>query len=228
MQLSSITSDFLIAIRANNNRNWFELNKNKYLEAHDEVISFAEELLRLIKQHDDISTPSGKKSLQRIYRDIRFSKDKTPYKNNFGGGFSRATNQLRGGYYFHIQPGNSFAAGGFWGPHKDDLKLIREHIDLQGDLLKDILSSNNFTANFGSLLGEQLKTAPKGFPKEHPHIDLLRYKQFLVKKPFTDDQVFSQDPASLFNEAFEQMRPFFDCMTEYLITDTNGISLYQD
>ena len=123
---------FLIKIKINNDRDWFKANKQLYLEAHGNLIQFADELLDRLKSHDQIETQSGKKSLFRIYRDVRFSKDKTPYQTHFSGGFRRATLELRGGYYFRIQPGGkSIIAGGFWAPNSEDLKHIRSQIPLR-------------------------------------------------------------------------------------------------
>ena len=118
----------------NNNRNWFNANKDEYVTNHEQMISFAESVLEEMHKHDKIETVSGKKSLHRIYRDIRFSKDKSPYKNHWGGGFKRATKLLRGGYYYHIEPGNTIVAGGFWGPDKEDLARIMPY--LEGDLIR--------------------------------------------------------------------------------------------
>ena len=220
------TFDFLKELAENNHREWFQANKNKYLSAHENVVALAEELLMLMQQHDEINQVSGKKSLHRIYRDIRFSKDKTPYKNNFSGGFSRRGDHLRGGYYFHLAPGNVFLAGGFWGPNAEDLKLIRSHIQQEPERLREIMNSEGFIHTFKELKGEKLKTAPKGFPKDDPAIDLLRYKQFLISRHFTDEEVFSNDFAKKASDTFQAMRPFFDNMSEVLTTDLNGISLF--
>lgn len=217
--------EFLKLLKKNNNREWFSKNKDKYLKEHENIIAFADELLLAMQKHDDIETPSGKASLHRIYRDTRFSKDKTPYKNNWSGSFSRATKKLRGGYYFHIEPGNSFAGGGFWAPNPPDLKRIREEINYDAKPLRAILKSKTFINTFGSLEGEQVQTAPKGYPSNHPDIDLLRYKQFLISKSFTDKEVLSDNFLKELNQTFKNMRPFFDYMSEVLTTDTNGISI---
>jgi len=147
---------------------------------------------------------------------------KTPYNIHFGGGFKRATNALRGSYYFHVQPGGTFVGGGFWGPSPEDLKRIREDIALNGDELKTILNSKKFKANFGQLWGDALKTAPKGFDKEHPHMDLIKMKQFLVSRSFTDEEVLSPNFHVKLSNAFKEMRPFFDYMSLALTTDANG------
>jgi uncharacterized protein (TIGR02453 family) len=155
--------EFLKLVKKNNNREWFNKNKSRYQEEHEHIIAFADALLLEMNKHDVIETPSGKKSLHRIYRDTRFSKEKTPYKTNWSGSFKRATKARRGGYYFHIEPGNSFIAGGFWGPEPNDLKRIRDEFAYDAAPMKKILKSKNFISNFGTLRGEQLKTAPKGF-----------------------------------------------------------------
>lgn len=219
--------DFIIKLSANNDRDWFNEHKADYVAQHENIISFADELLAKMNEHDNIETVSGKKSLYRIYRDVRFSKDKSPYKTHWSGGFKRATKQLRGGYYFHIQPGNnSFIGGGFWGPNKEDLLRIREDIATDGDEMRSIITSKDFVDTFGTLDGEQLKTAPKGFDKEHPDVDLLRYKQFIFGKNFTDKEVLAPDFVDVANETFQKMRPFFDYMSEVLTTDSNGSPLY--
>ncbi|HLP21944.1 MAG TPA: DUF2461 domain-containing protein, partial [Chitinophagales bacterium] len=120
---------FLNNLAKNNDRDWFATHKALYTAAHENMIAFAHALLVEMEKHDSIETASGRQSMHRIYRDIRFSKDKTPYNTHWGGGFTRATKKLRGSYYFHIEPGNSFVAGGFWGPNTEDMKRIREDID---------------------------------------------------------------------------------------------------
>lgn len=219
--------EFLKTLKANNNRDWFTENKSLYQQHHEATIAFADELLSEMNKHDNIETESGKKSLFRIYRDVRFSKDKSPYKTHWGGGFKRATNQLRGGYYFHIEPnGKSFVGGGFWAPNKEDLLRIREDIATDASELREILSHPDFVNTFGELGGEQLKTAPKGFDKDHPDVDLLRYKQFIFGANFSDKEVLSGDYLHTVNETFKKMRPFFDYMSEVLTTDANGTPLY--
>jgi len=214
--------DFLNALRNNNEREWFNSNKNTFETEQANIEAFAGQLLAGLNKNDVIETPSGKKSLYRIYRDIRFSKDITPYKTHWSGSFKRATKYRRGGYYFHIEQGNSFVAGGFWGPSKDDLKLIRDNIAFDSEPLRKILSDETFVSTFGNLQGDQLKTMPKGFNLENEAIDLLRYKQFLLIRKFSDEEVLSADFLSLALNAFQNMRPFFDYMTEILTTDGNG------
>ncbi|NVK63821.1 MAG: DUF2461 domain-containing protein [Flavobacteriales bacterium] len=225
-QIPSSSITFLKDLKKNNNRDWFTEHKKRYQKEHEQIISFADALLLKMNEHDVIETPSGKKSLFRIYRDVRFSKDKSPYKTHWAGGFTRATKARRGGYYFHIQPeGQSFIGGGFWAPNKEDLLRIREEIATDASELRDILADPVFISTFGELQGEQLKTAPKGFPKDHPDIDLLRYKQFIFSKNFSDEEVLAPDFLDRVNDTFKAMRPFFDFMSEVLTTDSNGESI---
>ncbi|MBE9461521.1 DUF2461 domain-containing protein [Dyadobacter subterraneus] len=217
--------DFLKVLRENNNRDWFNVHKDEFIEQQAFVEEFAGLLLNELNKHDLIETPSGKKILHRIYRDTRFSKEKIPYKTNWSGSFTRATKQRRGGYYFHIEPGNSFVAGGFQGPNAEDLKRIRDEISFDPAPLRKILNSKPFKDTFGTLQGEQVKTTPKGFGKNDPSIELLRFKQFLLIKRFSDDQVLSGSLLKEASDAFKNMRPFFDYMSEVLTTDMDGINL---
>ncbi len=217
--------DFLNALRNNNERDWFNANKAVFETEQQKVEAFADALLAELSKSDVIETLSGKKSLYRIYRDTRFSKDKTPYKTHWSGSFRRATKYRRGGYYFHIEQGNSFLAGGFWGPSKEDLKLIRDNIAFDAGPLRRILNSGSFVSTFGGLQGEQLKTTPKGFAADDDAIDLLRYKQFLLIRKFSDEEVLDEHFLSIAAETFRNMRPFFNYMSEILTTDSNGLEL---
>ena len=216
---------FLKLLKENNEREWFNANKTTFQKEQVLIETFAQHLLDLMNTHDVIETPSGKKSLYRIYRDTRFSTDKTPYKTHWSGSFKRAGKSRRGGYYFHIEPGNSFVAGGFWGPNAEDLKLIRDNLAFDASAFREIIQSQSFVSNFGNLKGDQLKTTPKGFDAGHPDIDLLRYKQFILVKKYTDEQVLAQGFPELVVQTFFQMRPFLDYMTEILTTDANGMDL---
>jgi uncharacterized protein (TIGR02453 family) len=217
--------DFLTLIKKNNNRDWFNAHKEQFLIEQQYIESFADQLLMELNAHDVIETLSGKKSLHRIYRDTRFSKEKTPYKTNWSGSYRRASKFRRGGYYFHIEPGNSFIAGGFWSPNPEDLKRIREDFAFDDTPMRKILKSKSFLNTFGALQGEQIKTTPKGFEADSRAIDLLRFKQFLVLRKFTDKEVLDIDFIKEANQTFKNMRPFFDYMSEVLTTDINGMEI---
>lgn len=213
---------FLRQLKKNNNREWFNAHKNAYLQELSRLEAVADALLAALNTHDQIETPSGKKSLFRIYRDTRFSADKSPYKTYWSGSFKRATRYRRGGYYFQLEPGNSFIAGGFWGPVPADLKRIRDDIAFDPAPLRKIIRHPSFVSMFGSLQGEKLKTAPQGFDATHEAIDLLRHKQFLLIRPFPDEWALGKDFVKEANRTFKAMRPFFDYMSEVLVTDGNG------
>ncbi|KAA5534605.1 DUF2461 domain-containing protein [Taibaiella lutea] len=217
--------EFLQLLKQNNNREWFNEHKEMFIKQQSFIEAFADSLLAEMNVHDLIETASGKKSLHRIYRDTRFSNDKTPYKTNWSGSFRRATKQRRGGYYFHIEQGNSYVTGGFHGPNADDLKRIREDIGYDAQPLRKILKSKSFITTFGALQGEQLKTSPKGFDTNNDGIDLLRYKQFILIRRFTDEEVLSNSFLKEVNQTYKNMRPFFDYMSDALSTDTNGLPI---
>jgi uncharacterized protein (TIGR02453 family) len=221
MAISKSTIDFLKAIRENNNKPWFEANKDTYLTAKDEFKIFAEDLRSLMDKHDLLE----KHKIFRIYRDVRFSKDKTPYKSNMSIGFTRATKALRGGYYLHVEPGNIFAGGGFWAPETKDLKRIRDEFATSDKEIREIINNQDFIKHFGTLQGEGIKTAPRGFDKNHPAIDLIRKKQFVVMKPFSEQEVMSENFAREVDITFQAMRPFFDYMSDVLTTNINGESI---
>jgi uncharacterized protein (TIGR02453 family) len=217
--------DFLKTLSKNNNRDWFNKHKEKYIEANNNIIAFADALLLEMNMHDKIETSSGKASLFRIYKDVRFSKDKTPYNTHWSGVFKRATEKLRGGYYFNIKPGSSILVGGFWGPEPQDMKRIRQDIELNYKDWEKLLAGKSIVKNFGKMTGEQIISAPRGYTKDHPAIDLLRYKQFLLKHEFTEKEVCSPDFLYKANDVFKKMRPFLNYMSEVLTTDANGVSV---
>ena len=218
------TQKFLRQLEKNNNRGWFNTHKDIYEESRVEMLGFVEQLITQVSKHDRIDT-SANSSLMRIYRDVRFSKDKTPYKTNWGGGLRRSGADRRGGYYYQVGVRQAFVMGGFFGPNKEDLLHIRQQIAADPDPLREILSSKGFKSFFGQLLGAQLKTSPRGFDKDHPALDLIRYKQFMVKHEFSQDQMMSEEFPSIVSQAFFRMRPFFDYMSEVLTTNLNGETL---
>jgi uncharacterized protein (TIGR02453 family) len=156
---------------------------------------------------------------------VRFSHDKTPYKNHLAGSFKRTKPHLRGGYYLHIEPGNSFLACGFWAPEKADVNRVRKEFEIDASELRAILADPEFISEFGKLKGDELKTAPRGFDKEHPNIDLIRKKQWIVTKEFTDREVLSEDFLVEIDSAYRAIRPFFDFMSDVLTTNANGESI---
>lgn len=213
--------DFLKQLAKNNTRDWFAANKVKFKEIEAEVKGFYAELMEQMKQHDEIE----KLKVFRIYRDVRFSKDKTPYKAHFAGSFSRAGAHLRGGYYVRIKPGETFIAAGFWEPNKEDLFRIRKELESDASAFRSVINSSIFKKTWGPLIGDELKTAPKGFDKEDPNIDLIRKKQFIFVRHMNDKEVLASNFMEEVNNSFKEIRPYFDLMSDILTTNLNGESL---
>lgn len=214
---------FLKSLEANNNREWFNEHKDAFKEAEKEFKTLVEDVQDGLTAIDQIDAQATKTF--RIYRDVRFSNDKTPYHKHRSASFKRATKERRGGYYLRVQRGASVLVGGFFGPNSADMLHIRKQIQQDPDPLREILASADVTDYFGGLEGEQVKSAPRGFNKEDPAIDLLKYKQLILRKAFTDKEVMAADFASQVVEGYAKMRPFFDYMSEILTTDLNGEEL---
>ncbi|MCM4171058.1 DUF2461 domain-containing protein [Arenibacter sp. TNZ] len=224
MQQELITKDvfqFLESLKKNNSREWFTEHKSKFKELETGVKSCYTALMNKLKAHDDIE----KLKMFRIYRDVRFSKDKTPYKPHFAGSFSRAGLRLRGGYYLRIKPGETFIAAGFWEPNKEDLFRIRKEFETDATEIRSIINEKSFLKMWGEMQGDELKTAPSGFNKEHPNIDLIRKKQFIFVKNFSDKEVLAPDFLAQAALSFQAIRPYFNLMSEILTTNLNGESL---
>ena len=222
MKIEKSTLDYLEALKDNNNREWFNEYKEAFKEEQSLTKSFYHAIMHNLNKHDVID----KFKLFRIYRDVRFSKDKTPYQPHFAGSFSRTGKELRGGYYLRIRPGESFLAGGFWAPNKEDLFRIRKEFEFDDTEIRKILAEKKFHSVFGGeLVGEELKTAPRGFDKEHPSLDLIRKKGFVAVRKFTDKEVLAPDFLEVVRDSFLALRPFFDYMSYVLTTDLNGESI---
>ena len=214
---------FIKALAANNNRDWFNDHKDQYKLLETEVKGFYQQLMEQMRLHDDIE----RLKMFRIYRDVRFSKDKTPFKTHFAGSFSRTGNRLRGGYYLRLKPGETFIAAGFWEPNKEDLFRIRKELEMDAAVFRKVIGAPAFRKTWGSIAGEELKTAPKGFEKDHPDIDLIRKKQFIFVRNFSDAEVFSPNFHNEVNDSFKRIRPYFDLMSDILTTNLNGESLLE-
>lgn len=222
-----ITTDviqFLGRLKRNNNREWFAAHKKEFKSIEADVKKFYGQLMDELNTHDEIE----KLKMFRIYRDVRFSKDKSPYQPHFAGSFSRSGARLRGGYYLRIRPeGESFMACGFWQPEKEDLYRIRKELELDASEFKGVINEEKFKAAWGELKGDELKTAPKGFDKEHENIDLLRKKGYIFTHEFSDNDVLSPDFFHEISHRFRAIRPFFDLMSDILTTNLNGESLLE-
>lgn len=223
-KLPNIPADvfaFFKALEKNNTREWFEPQKKRFKELESNVKVFASELQSAMNNNDSID----KFKLFRLYRDVRFSKDKTPFKTHFGISFHREKPALRGGYYLHIKPGDNFIATGFWNPEKEDLFRIRKEMEMDAQAFRDAVAVPSFKNIWGTLEGDEVKTAPKGFSKEDPNIDLIRKKAYLFTKKYTDEEVLSKDFLLQVQQDFLAARPFLEFMSNVLTTDLNGESL---
>lgn len=220
--INDSTLEFLKNIAENNNRDWFQMSKQFYLAAQENMHSFIDALIIEINKHDQLENNSAKKSLYRIYSDMRFSTDKLPYRAKFDFSLKRAGKQRRGGYYMNIKPGNSYLACGFFAPNPEDLKKIRLDITNNHLMWNSLLQSEEVQSNFGHLKGNTVLTTPRGFHKDHMAIELIRHKQFYLRHDFTDKEVLSKDFLVKANSIYRSVRPFFDYMSEILTTDSNG------
>lgn len=209
--------DFLNKLQQNNNREWFVENKKSFEEAKETASNLFNAVYNELKLTDHLEPLK----IYRIYRDVRFSADKTPYKNHFSMYMGRLQPNFRGGYYLHIEPGASFIGIGFFDPNKEDLLRIRKEIELD-DELEIILNSKDVIETFGTLQGDEVKTAPKGFDKTHERIALLKKKQFLLMHKFTDKEVLNSEFYKEAANVFKKSRPFVDYMTDVLLTNLNG------
>ena len=214
--------DFFKKLQKNNNREWFTAHKSVFKAIEAEVKQVYNEIYNRLNTHDEVD----KLKMFRIYRDVRFSKDKTPYKSHFGGSFHRKKPELRGGYYLHIAPNNeSFLATGFWQPNPIDLLRIRKEFEMDADEIREIINNIEFKSVWGELVGDEVKTAPKGFNKEDKNIDLIKKKQYIFSQKFTDKEVISKDFLETIEISFKAIRPYFDYMSDVLTTNLNGESL---
>lgn len=206
---------FLSDLDKNNTRDWMQDNKKVYQKAKDEFSEFVSQLISGITEFDpDLTGLEPKQCTFRINRDIRFSKDKSPYKNNFGAYMSKGGKKGEGGgYYIHLQPGESFVGGGIYMPPSDKLAKIRQEIDYNPDPLLAVLADEQFKNYYGGLSGEQLKTAPKGYEKDHTNIELLRFKSFVVFRKISNDQIGSETFANNVVKGFRLLKPLKDYLS---------------
>ncbi len=211
--------DFLIELEQNNDRDWFAEHKSEFDTQKHAMKTVFEAVFKSLNEHDIIDDYK----IFRIYRDVRFSNNKLPYKTHFAASFHRKKPELRGGYYIRIKPNDqSFIACGFWSPEKEDLLRIRKEFEIDDSDIRAIIEKEDFKAVWGELEGDELKTAPRNFDKEHPAIDLIRKKQFIFSKKFTDREVLTEQFVTQINSSFKVIKPYFDYMSDVLTTDLNG------
>ena len=212
------TFDFLKTLKNNNNREWFEKNKNSYLEAKTEFEGLVDEVLNGIRKFDKAISPDmqAKDCVFRIYKDVRFSKDKSPYKTNMGASINPGGKKsLVAGYYFHLEPGGCFLAGGVYMPDPALLQAIRQEIDYNPEPLLKILKSSAFKKYFNGFDEEdKLKNVPKGFEKESPNAELLKNKHFIVMHYFKDTLLNDKKALQEILSVYKAMLPVLNYLRE--------------
>ena len=213
---------FLNKLKKNNNRDWMTEHKKEYLSNEKILKQFYSSVEASLNITDEIS----KLKVFRINRDLRFSKNKTPYNIHRSISFSRAGAYRRGGYYLRIEPGKSSMAGGFFSTETHDLLRIRREFEMDATEIRTILNQKEFKKAFTGFNQEnKLKTAPRDFNKDGENIDLIKLKNYFVAHRFTDDEVLSKDFEDRLMHHFLLLRPYFDYMSEVLTTDLNGVSI---
>jgi uncharacterized protein (TIGR02453 family) len=210
------TFDFLRDLDAHNHKEWFDEHRDRYQAARKDVIAFIDQLIEEIAAFDPaVRGLEAKQCLFRINRDVRFSKNKDPYKTNFGASISRGgRSSVFAGYYLHLQPGDVFAGGGLHMPPSTLLKTIRGHIDLNAPDLRAVVETPAFRETYGELRGDSLKTAPKGYEKDHPAIDLLRLKSYTGIRQYPDEALFQDGFVRKVADDFAVLKPMLDFLNE--------------
>lgn len=204
--------DFLADLAQHNDREWFEKNRTRYDEAKTLFESFADRLIAELSAIDDLAGLTASQCVYRIYRDVRFSPDKSPYKTHMAAAIMPGGRKSSiPGFYVHIEPnGKSILAGGLYQPSTAQLAGFRSAIAKNAAPFKVAIGSKTFKRHYGTLKGEQLKTIPRGFSADHPEIDLLRHKQVLAYRAWTDDDAASSRFEREIATAAEAMKPFLD------------------
>jgi uncharacterized protein (TIGR02453 family) len=204
------TLQFLKLLHKNNNREWFLKNKQNYDAAKENFLVFVDEILKGIQKFDPtLNELVPKQCVFRINRDVRFSKNKQPYKNNFGASFSKGAKKINAaGYYFHLEPGASFIGGGLWMPEAPDLQKLRQEIDYSFKEFKSILGNEKFKNTFGSLTTEaKLSRPPKGYDIDNPAIEFLKLKSFTAIVPIADKDIFNENMVKQSLTVFKTLSP---------------------
>jgi uncharacterized protein (TIGR02453 family) len=215
------TLEFLNNLKNNNTRDWFLKNRSHYISAKNNFESFVQNLIDNIVDFEPIIKGLEVKScVYRINRDIRFSNDKSPYKSHLGAFIVRGgkrNGDKFAGYYIHIEPGNSIIAGGAYMPPTPWLSAIREKIAEEPDKIVKITKSKEFIKYFGKITGEKLKNPPKGYPSDHPNIDLLKFKSFLIVNNVEDELALNENYFTYVLDVLKAMKPFNDFLNDYLL-----------
>lgn len=211
------TLDFLSDLAKNNKKEWMDDHKKRYQEAKNQVIELVAEVIEKASAFDpNLIGVEPKKTLFRINRDIRFSNNKDPYKTNFGAAIVHGGRKSgNAGYYLHIKPNESMIGGGVYQPSPEVMQKVRQEIDYNGKKMRSIIENTDFKKMFGEPYGEdRLKTAPKGYPKDHADVDLLQLKHYVFMNKVTDSKVISKSFSSEVVKAYEVLYPFNQFLQE--------------
>jgi uncharacterized protein (TIGR02453 family) len=211
--LQPATIAFIEKLAKNNNKPWFDKNRDNYQAAKEDYEAFVTEVLGGLSAIEPaFKEQQAKDCVFRIFRDVRFSKDKTPYKAHFGAFFSKGGRKYPGaGYYFHLEPGGkSFVGGGMWMPEAPILKALRQEVDYNFDEFKGIIGDKKFKKLFAGIEGEKLKTNPQGYTDDNAAIEYLKLKSFTVIAHLSDDDIGSKTLVKKTLDVFTTMRPFID------------------
>lgn len=214
------TLQFLKAIKKNNNREWFEKNRPKYENAKQDYLQFVTEVLDGIKKTDQsLQFLEPKQCVFRIHRDARFSKNKDPYKTNFGASFSKGAKKIdTAGYYFHLEPGACFIGGGFWFPMAPELNKIRQEMDYCFKEFKSIINAKKFKNNYGVLNEtDKLVRPPKGYEPNNPAIEYLKLKNFTATMEITDADVLNKNLVKKVISSFEALSPLVHFLNKAIV-----------
>lgn len=217
VQAATIT--FLKQLAKNNNKTWFDAHRKEYETAKTDFENIIDGLLQKMATSIDpaFTDQKAKDCIFRIYRDVRFSKDKTPYKAHFSAAFSRnGKKDMAAGYYLHLEPGKAFAGGGIWMPEREHLKKIRQEIDYNFEDFKKIINNAAFKKMFNKLEGEQLKKAPAGYADDNPALEYLKMKSYIVSHKLDDAQLSDKGFATQCSKVFSTMKPLVDFINNAL------------
>lgn len=219
--IAESTFEFLRKLSRNNNREWFQANKTEYEAVRQNFVDFADKFLDELKATDPaLYDTQIKDCIFRIYRDVRFSKDKSPYKLHFSAAFGAGGRKSgKSDYYLHIQDHGSFLGGGFWNPTREELAILRQEIDYSPMRIKDIIYNPKFKSRFPAISGDQLVRAPKGYSEDHPDIDLLKYKEMFFMRTYSNEEVKSRHFLNTIVEDAKLLKPFLDYLNELINND---------
>jgi len=218
MEIQSLLQ-FLTNLQENNHKDWFDLNRKEYDQLRANWIQLAANIIKQTSDFDDdVTELDPKKCIFRINRDVRFSKNKAPYKNNFGISLSKGgKNADFCGYYIHLQPGESFIAGGSYQPMPDKLAAIRQEIDYNLEEFKNIITHKEFIKHFGTLTGDKLQRPPKGYDAENHAIEYIKHKGFLAFLKIDDKNLTEKELLKHCLSAFKAMKPLNDFLNRAIL-----------